>query len=252
MKIEKVPCKVCGLLFRPNNLLKHSLSCKGNEKLSWFVRKANSLPIKKFNKPESVDWNIVQQFYDEGKSTADIVKKFNLTFTLISNASKQGLFKPRRRIETARMRGLDSKGKAITQDQKNKISTGMKRAVLEGRQKTPKPYGKNCIDYKGVVLQSNWELTVAQHLDEFNIQWSRPQIGHPYEFEGKEHLYFPDFYLPQYDTYVEVKGWIQPKDLCKWKYFKHKLLIIDRKTINKLAILDMVKVVHEVGIEPTY
>jgi hypothetical protein len=240
MKIQKVPCEICGMLFRPNNLVKHKTSCEGNEKLSWFVRKQNNLPVKIHNPYTNVNWKNVQFFYDSGRSTAEIVKEFKITFNILSKASKQGLFIPRKRIETARLRGLDSKGKTRTQQQKNKISVGMKKAVLEGRQKTPKPYGRASIEYKGITLQSTWELIVAQHLDEFSIQWTRPHQGHPYVFEGKEHLYFPDFYLNEYDTYIEVKGWMQSKDLCKWKDFKHKLIIIDRKTINKLAILDMI------------
>jgi hypothetical protein len=240
MKIQKVICDSCNMLFRPNNLSKHKVSCRGNAALSWYVRKANNMLIKTYNTAESVDWKSVQQFYDEGKSTADVVKEFKLTFTVLSKAGKQGLFTPRKRIETARMRGLDSRGKVKSQEEKDKISTSMKKAVLEGRQKTPKPYGRNSIEYKGFTLQSTWELTVAQHLDEFNIQWTRPQEGHLYEFEGKQHLYFPDFHLTDHNIYIEVKGWVQPKDLCKWRDFKHKLIIIDRKTINKLAIHDMI------------
>ena len=111
----------------------------------------------------------------------------------------------------------------------------MKRAVCEGRQRTIKPYGRASIEYKGIVLQSKWELQVAIYLDENNIHWERPTLGHEYIFEGNLHLYFPDFYLIDYDTYIEVKGWKQPKDECKWRDFKYKLKVIDRNSINNLS-----------------
>ena len=58
-----------------------------------------------------------------------------------------------------------------------------------------------------------------------------------YEFKGARE-YFPDFYLPEHDAYVEVKGYKTDKDSAKWDAMKNihdeKLLIIDKRSIFKI------------------
>jgi hypothetical protein len=33
---------------------------------------------------------------------------------------------------------------------------------------------KGTVEYKGVILDSSWELALAKRLDEINVQWIRP------------------------------------------------------------------------------
>ena len=117
----------------------------------------------------------------------------------------------------------------------------MRKAVLEGRQKTPRPYGTYgttiChVSWLGneEVLHGGWELKVAKYMDERKINWSKSKEHFTYIFEEKEHEYFPDFYLKDYDLFIEVKGQTMPKDLEKWKQFPRKLQIIDNKSIKDL------------------
>lgn len=53
---------------------------------------------------------------------------------------------------------------------------------------------------------------------------------------GKDdvHLYFPDFYLSDYDIYIEVKGYKRERDICKWNAVKNLLVItkLEMKHIN--------------------
>ena len=68
--------------------------------------------------------------------------------------------------------------------------------------------GKGC-RYKGVWLDSTWELALAQKLDELSISWERDTGRHRFAYvdaSGKTRLYFPDFFLPELGCYVEVKG----------------------------------------------
>lgn len=62
------------------------------------------------------------------------------------------------------------------------------------------------INYNGVKLDSSYELTVAQSLDSNNICWTRPSSLTYVGFDGKEHRYVPDFYLPEYDVYLDPKN----------------------------------------------
>ena len=147
------------------------------------------------------DWNWVeiQELYNNGKSTTEITKIVGISFSALARGSNDGLFITRARTETMKLRGSTGKGRVLSNATKERISQGMKLAVIEGRQKTLKPYGRSAIEYKGIQLQSKWELKVAEFLDSKSIIWERPTTGHEYQFEGQSHLYFPDFYLPQYN-----------------------------------------------------
>ena len=47
------------------------------------------------------------------------------------------------------------------------------------------------------------------------------------------HIYFPDFYLPDFDYYIEVKGYQRDRDLYKWKVVD-KLIIIKANEIKEI------------------
>lgn len=53
-----------------------------------------------------------------------------------------------------------------------------------------------------------------------------------YIWENKKRIYYPDFYLPEFDIYIEVKGYERPRDLAKWEVIKNKLIIFKKNDIN--------------------
>ena len=57
-----------------------------------------------------------------------------------------------------------------------------------------------------VTLQSNWEVIVAKKLDELKIPWIRPSPISWIDSNGNSRKYFPDFYLPEYDQYLDPKN----------------------------------------------
>ena len=62
-----------------------------------------------------------------------------------------------------------------------------------------------------IRLDSSWELKIAQNLDKNNINWLRPNSknGHTFQWidkNGKQHTYYPDFYLIDYDVYLDPKN----------------------------------------------
>lgn len=60
--------------------------------------------------------------------------------------------------------------------------------------------------YNGFVFQSSWEeIWIKFHLRN-GIQFRRCTEFFLYMYEGKQHKYYPDFFLPETNTYVEVKG----------------------------------------------
>jgi hypothetical protein len=85
-----------------------------------------------------------------------------------------------------------------------------------------------------IDIQGTWELRFVKFLDDKNILWDKNKVGYKYMFENKEHLYFPDFYLKDFNVYVEVKGYETDRDREKWKQFPFKLLIVKKQEIQDL------------------
>ncbi len=65
---------------------------------------------------------------------------------------------------------------------------------------------KNMIEYNGIMLDSSWELALAKRLDFLGITWVRPEPIKWIDEENIAHNYFPDFYLPDYDLYLDPKN----------------------------------------------
>ncbi|NBP03131.1 MAG: hypothetical protein EBU90_24075 [Proteobacteria bacterium] len=69
--------------------------------------------------------------------------------------------------------------------------------------------GHGC-HYKGIWLDSTWELALAKKLDALGVLWERDTGKHKFDYvdqNGELRNYFPDFYLPNQSLYIEVKGY---------------------------------------------
>lgn len=122
-----------------------------------------------------------------------------------------------------------------TNERKRKHSRIMHEVV----KKNPESYGSSNVcgrvkieQYKGEKFHGKWEVMVAKWLDKHNIKWIRSSIKPiPYQWGKKYHLYFPDFYLPELDLYIEVKGNEVERDRCKWDAVPN-LVVIKLKEIK--------------------
>ncbi|MNB84573.1 hypothetical protein D3C81_804320 [compost metagenome] len=77
------------------------------------------------------------------------------------------------------------------------------------------------IEYKSSVAGSmklnNDEIRIAKILDNLNINWERNKTGFPYVDElGNKRKFYPDFYIRDFNFFVEYKGWVDSK-------MKHKM-----------------------------
>lgn len=82
--------------------------------------------------------------------------------------------------------------------------------------------------YRGVYMDSSWEIKFAKRLDEIGIEWSRPKIKISYiDIDGKNRNYHPDFIVENH--IVEIKGYWTDKVLHKMRQVikKEKVYIID-------------------------
>lgn len=157
-----------------------------------------------------------------------------------------GLPLPKVSEETKKKISEASKKRVWTDEQKKKHSESMKNAVKNH----PDSYTKNNVvgrvknlEYNGIKLKGKWELIVAQWLDENRVKWEHETKSFQYEWNGLR-SYYPDFYLPDFDFYIEVKGYVTDRDLSKWKsipnlkVFKlNEIKKIKNKTLDFLSLI---------------
>lgn len=95
--------------------------------------------------------------------------------------------------------GANFRGKSHTDESKDKIRK--KQQALDYRR-----LRKKTIEYRGVLLDSTWELYLAKRLDDLNIKWIRPKPIIWIDNNNDERFYYPDFYLVDYDLYLDPKN----------------------------------------------
>jgi hypothetical protein len=103
-----------------------------------------------------------------------------------------------REIES-KLKGRPGQSRPHTEETKQKI----KEKALASKHRRLR---KGVIEYKGILLDSSWELELAKRLDELKIKWIRPEPIPWIDGEGIVHNYFPDFYLEDYDLYLDPKN----------------------------------------------
>lgn len=90
-----------------------------------------------------------------------------------------------------------------------------------------------------IKIDGSWELKVAQYFDSIGVEWKRNKERFEYNntIKNKISTYCPDFYVKDWDTYIEVKGYKTELDEIKWKQFKYELQIWDKSKLKELKIL---------------
>ena len=134
--------------------------------------------------------------------------------------------------ETRKKLGKSNKTRVWTEEMRKKHSEAMKKAVLENPESyTSSNRGRTKqIIYNGIKFQGRWELEFYKYCEEKNINIQRSNEWFEYEWNGIR-KYFPDFYLPDFDLYIEVKGYETERDQAKWSQFPKKLKIIKKEEI---------------------
>ena len=215
-----------------NSLSSHEIRCNKN---------ANRIAFH----PENLkSFNQNYQNYKNDKNDLCICKFCGSTFqnSRILGGHSTLCNKNPNRQETIRKAALKNRGQIRTLEQRNTTSKSMKLAVLKGTQRTPKPGGILTGSWYTMkngdrcYLHGSWEVAVAKFMDSKNINWKRNKQLFPYIFNGSTHSYIPDFYIVDFDFYVEVKGYETDKDRAKWGSFPHTLKIIRFKEFSNLDL----------------
>ena len=111
-----------------------------------------------------------------------------------------------------------------------------KKGVLSSRFGKPSPHGKR-IKYKGICMRSSWEIAYAKYLDSRGIKWEYESK----RFYFKDCSYCPDFYLPEQDKYIEIKGYWRDNTKKRYNLFKannpkEKIEVLMKPDLKKLGI----------------
>jgi hypothetical protein len=99
--------------------------------------------------------------------------------------------------------------------------------------KIPKPIKKEY--YKKSLMRSSWEVKFAKYCIKKHIKYR-------YEFKTFElynRTYTPDFYLPETDEYIEIKGYYRKSAKYKIRKFRRKYPNIRFKILRKRDLLKM-------------
>ena len=97
-------------------------------------------------------------------------------------------------------------------------------------------------------VQGTWERDLALLMSHLNIKWEKLKCNKDviiYFMDGKEHSYTPDFYLPDHDLYMEVKGYWWGDDKRKMELvfnqnpdFAKKCIVIKKQAFYILLECD--------------
>lgn len=117
------------------------------------------------------------------------------------------------------------KGRTLSKEHKEKLS---KVGNHTGNTKCKYYKVFNLYMNKTISVQGTYELGYANYLNENNVNWIRDnKISMQYKKDDNIiRNYFPDFYLPDIDEYIEIKGYFYPKD-------REKMKLVQEQNINK-------------------
>ena len=128
-------------------------------------------------------------------------------------------------------------GRKHTAESKKKISEKLSINNKGGRSKW--------YEVSGQKVQGTWEKNIALKLNELGITWIKLKTNKDtlkYEMNGKTRSYTPDFYLPEFDMYLEIKGfwWGNDKEKMKIVLETHKdkrIIVVEKLQYEQILLL---------------
>ena len=137
-------------------------------------------------------------------------------------------------------------GQHLSKETREKISTARSKYLENvggGGFTVIKWYKLQNIKQEEFIVRGNWEREVGEILNNENIYWVRKKYL-KYQKNNIIKTYSPDFYLPEHDLYIEVKGYYSQHD-------KEKIdLVRNQNSIKLILIFDKdLKIIRNIGIK---
>lgn len=119
------------------------------------------------------------------------------------------------------------KGKKHSEESKQKISRALSINNRGGR----------CKWYKvgDALVQGTWERDLAEKMEELGVAWEKIKTNSytfEYHLEDKKRHYTPDFYLQEWDLFLEVKGYWHGSDKRKMKK------VIEENQLDNIFVIE--------------
>lgn len=248
VSLQKVECPICHFSISKINFNKHKTCCTG---IGPHLKRKKKYKRKLFCETFTHEFcKHVQLYYDNEHTVAEVLKKFKINTTAWCRAVKLGL--------------LVSRDRQITR--KNNILKLSKEERFKRFSTKKQPWHKPKGGYRpnaghsqkfyvtdsynnNVCLQSSYEKLCSDILNELKIKWIRPKA---LIYSNKK--YFPDFYLTDYNIYLDPKNdFLYNKDLEKInnviKENKVKIFILKKENLNKEFILSLCNSKEEYPID---
>lgn len=141
-------------------------------------------------------------------------------------------------IEVKRKRALHASMTIKWSEERRKLHSEIMQEVVRSN---PESYSSNnvcgrvkIVEYDGRNLKGSWEVKLAIWLNSIGVEWQSEVNPQEYYWNDTNHLYFPDFFITEYDIYIEVKGYKRERDIAKWSQFKGTLFVVDKSIIEQL------------------
>jgi hypothetical protein len=100
---------------------------------------------------------------------------------------------------------------------------------------------KNGSFYSNIHFRSSWEANFAKWCDLSSIKWKYESKEFLLNINNKDTKYTPDFYLPEFDLWIEVKGrWIRDAQ-TKFQEFKKiypNIMLFNKEALTKFGIIN--------------
>ena len=93
--------------------------------------------------------------------------------------------------------------------------------------------------YKNISMDSSWEVRIAKLMDLLNIKWERSKklLLWWYDENNNKRRYHPDFYLPEYNLYLDTKN----KYLLEQDSYKIKRVLENNNVNIFVGVIDDVE-----------
>lgn len=214
MKNIVFKCGFCGKEYkRISDQHQHEKWCKKNP--NHLIKKSSS---------SSEKWlEAMHQRKGHGTNQFTKAKKLGLPPPVSPNKGKQVWF-----------------GKKHSEESKKKISESMRKLIREGNREYSFLHRKS-YEFEGERLDSSYELKVAQELKEHKIKFETHPNGLSYRGnDGTIRTYFPDFYLEDFDVYLDPKNDFLLSENYKYQGLttKEKIKRVEEYNAVKIIILN--------------
>lgn len=239
----KTECKKCGKFITNNNYKKHVKSC--SDKKSIKIEKIWIQSDGKYKCPhcnkcfthKGIGTHIWRMHGSGKKHQPTLGKKAwnkgltNETDNRVNSISKK--------VSKTMKRQFEEGKRTPSKMSKEKLE------ILSKRMSENNPGGKSkWYEVSGKKVQGKWERNFALYCNENNIKWERCK---PWKYirDKKIKNYTPDFYLPEKDLFIEIKGywWGNDKEKMELVIEQHKdknIIILQKEEMKKLMMGELV------------